>query len=136
MVDLPKVGKSSLINSLKRYRACTTSLTPGAMQGVQVDSKVKLHDCRGMRMVLASGNMTDSSVALRNAIKIENLADPITVVVAIMGRVPRQHLMLQYGVGQFSECVEFMAKLAIRLGKLRKGVVPDRDTAARYCSLS
>ena len=74
MVDLPKVGKSSLINSLKRYRACTTSLTPGAMQGVQVDSKVKLHDCRGMRMVLASGNMTDSSVALRNAIKIENLA--------------------------------------------------------------
>ena len=89
-----------------------------------------------MRMVLASGNMTESSVALRNAIKIENLADPITVVVAIMGRVPRQHLMLQYGVGQFSECVEFMAKLAIRLGKLRKGVVPDRDTAARYCSLS
>ena len=33
VVDLPKVGKSSLINSLKRRRACTTSLTPGAMQG-------------------------------------------------------------------------------------------------------
>ena len=128
------MGKISLINSLKRHRACPTSLTPGAIQEVQVESKVKLHDYPGM--VLASGNMTDSSVALRNAIKIENLADPITVVVAIMGRVPQQDLTLQYGVGQFSECVEFMAKLAIRLGKLRKGVVPDRDTAARYCSLS
>ena len=68
------MGKSSLINSLKRHRTCPTSLTPGAMQGVQVDLKVKLHDYPGM--VLASGNMTDSSVALRNTIKIENQADP------------------------------------------------------------
>ena len=74
MVGLTKVGKISLINSLKRHRACPTSLTPGAIQEVQVESKVKLHDYPGM--VLASGNMTDSSVALRNTIKIENQADP------------------------------------------------------------
>merc|ERR1712032_915595 len=90
---------------------------------------IKLLDCPGM--VLASGNMTDASVALRNAIKVESLTDPITPVMAIMGRVPREHLMLQYGVGTFSDASEFLAKLAISLGKLRKGGVPDRETAAR-----
>merc|ERR1712233_41827 len=62
---------------------------------------------------------------------VESLADPITPVVAIMGRVPREHLMLQYGIGTFSDASEFLAKLAISLGKLRKGGVPDRETAAR-----
>merc|ERR1712032_1362773 len=65
---------------------------------------------------------------------VESLTDPITPVMAIMGRVPREHLMLQYGVGTFSDASEFLAKLAISLGKLRKGGVPDRETAARMVS--
>ena len=111
---------------------CSADALTKAMQEVQLDSKVKLLDCPGM--VLASGNMTDASVALRNAIKVESLADPITPVVAIMGRVPREHLMLQYGIGTFADASEFLAKLAISLGKLRKGGVPDRETAARMVS--
>merc|ERR1712130_137124 len=132
VVGLPNVGKSSLINSMKRSRACPTGSTPGvtkAMQEVQLDSKIKLLDCPGM--VLASGNMTDASVALRNAVKVETLDDPVTPVVAIIARVPRPHLMLQYGVSTFSDTAEFLAKLAISSGKLKKGGVPDRNLAAR-----
>ena len=132
VVGMPNVGKSSLINSLKRSRACQTGATPGVtktMQEVQLDSKIKLLDSPGL--VLASGNMSDASVALRNAVKVETLDDPVTPVVAIISRVPRPHLMMQYGVSTFTDTAEFLAKLAISSGKLKKGGVPDRDMAAR-----
>merc|ERR1712168_1206941 len=115
-----------------RSRACPTGSTPGvtkAMQEVQLDSKIKLLDCPGL--VLASGNMSDASVALRNAVKVETLDDPVTPVVAILGRVPRPHIMMHYGVSTFSDTAEFLAKLAIHMGKLKKGGVPDRNLAAR-----
>ena len=132
VVGMPNVGKSSLINSLKRSRACQTGATPGvtkAMQEVQLDSKIKLLDCPGL--VLASGNMSDASVALRNAVKVETLDDPVTPVVAILGRVPRPHIMMHYRVSTFSDTAEFLAKLAMHMGKLKKGGVPDRNLAAR-----
>ena len=87
MILFSDVGKSSLINSLKRSRACGVGAVPGftrAMQEVQLDSKVKLLDSPGM--VLASGNMTDSSVALRNAVRVDCLDDPVTPVQAILQR--------------------------------------------------
>merc|ERR1712130_616447 len=71
------------------------------------------------------------TVALRNAVKVETLEDPVTPVVAILGRVPRPHIMMHYGVSTFSDTAEFLAKLAIQMGKLKKGGVPDRSLAAR-----
>ena len=58
-----------------------------------IESQVKLLDSPGM--VLASGDMSNSSVALRNAIKVESLEDPITPVDAILSRCPKEQMMLQ-----------------------------------------
>jgi len=132
VVGLPNVGKSSLINSLKRSRACGVGGVPGftrVMQEVQLDSKVKLLDSPGM--VLASGNMTDASVALRNAVKVDCLDDPVTPVQAILQRCPKQQLMLQYNVSDFDGTGEFLSLLARGIGKLKKGGVPDHLMAAR-----
>jgi len=132
VVGMPNVGKSSLINSLKRSKACNVGATPGvtkSMQEVQLDSKVKLLDSPGL--VMAGGNRNDANVALRNAIKLENLEDPVTPVIAILARVPRNHLMLQYNIGHFKDCSEFLAMLANQMGKLKRGGIPDREKAAR-----
>lgn len=132
VVGMPNVGKSSLINSLKRSKACNVGATPGvtkSMQEVRLDSKVKLLDSPGL--VMAGGNRNDASVALRNAVKVESLEDPITPVLAILARVPRNHLMMQYNIGAFQDCSEFLALLAGQMGKLKRGGVPDREKAAR-----
>jgi len=132
VVGLPNVGKSSLINSLKRSKACGVGATPGvtkSMQEVQLDSKVKLLDSPGM--VLASGDMSDSSVALRNAIKIENLEDPITPVEAILNRCPKEQMMLQYGISDYEDTNEFLSLVARSMGRLKRGGVSDQMVAAR-----
>ena len=93
LLGLPNVGKSSIINSLKRSKACLVGATPGitkSMQEVALDSKIILLDSPGM--VLAAGNMSDSSVALRNAIKVESLTDPITPVEAILRRTNKEYV--------------------------------------------
>ncbi|XP_065559043.1 guanine nucleotide-binding protein-like 3 homolog isoform X2 [Artemia franciscana] len=132
VVGLPNVGKSSIINSLKRSKACLVGATPGitkSMQEVALDSKIILLDSPGM--VLAAGNMSDSSVALRNAIKVESLTDPITPVEAILRRTNKEYMMLQYILEDYDTTKDFLCLLAKRIGKLKKGGIPDYEAAAR-----
>lgn len=78
IVGLPNVGKSSLINSLKRCHVVNVGATPGltrSMQEVQLDKNVKLLDCPGVVMLKSVQN--DAFVVLRNCKRIEKLEDPV-----------------------------------------------------------
>ncbi len=132
IVGLPNVGKSSLINSLKRSKACNVGSTPGvtrAMQEVQLDTKVRLLDSPGV--VLASGLKNDASVALRNAIRTDTMEDPITPIEAILQRCPKQQMCLQYSIAPYDNVQEFLGLVAKKIGKLSKGGIPNRDMSAR-----
>ena len=79
IVGLPNVGKSSLINSLKRSHVVNVGSTPGvtrSMQEVQLDRKVKLLDCPGVVMLRSSNSGV--SVALRNCKRVEKMEDPVS----------------------------------------------------------
>nr|XP_040060388.1 guanine nucleotide-binding protein-like 3-like protein isoform X1 [Gasterosteus aculeatus aculeatus] len=131
VVGFPNVGKSSLINSLKRARACNVGATPGVtkcLQQVHLDKHIKLLDCPGIVMATST---TDAAMILRNCVKIEQLVDPLGPVEAILRRCNKAEIMEHYGVPDFHTALEFLAMLARRQGKLRKGGLPDTDKAAK-----
>ncbi|KAK8495692.1 hypothetical protein V6N12_005598 [Hibiscus sabdariffa] len=132
IIGLPNVGKSSLINSLKRCHVVNVGSTPGltrSMQEVQLDKNVKLLDCPGVVMLRSEGN--DSSIALRNCKRIEKLDDPVGPVKEILKLCPERLLVTIYKIPGFQSVDEFLQNVAIVRGKLKKGGIVDVEAAAR-----
>lgn len=92
IVGFPNVGKSSLINSLKRSRACPVASTPGhtrVVQEVSLDKGVKILDCPGIVFDPAMGTAEErlseeevrrrrGEVILRNCVKPELVEDVLS----------------------------------------------------------
>ncbi|XP_021857718.2 guanine nucleotide-binding protein-like NSN1 [Spinacia oleracea] len=132
IVGLPNVGKSSLINSLKRSHVANVGATPGltrSLQEVQLDKNVKLMDCPGV--VMLKSGQSDASVALRNCKRIEKLEDPIAPVKEILNLCPAEVLVTLYKVPTFDTVDDFLFKVATVRGRLKKGGIVDVDAAAR-----
>lgn len=130
VIGYPNVGKSSLINSLKRSRAVSAGATPGVTrnaQEVHLDKNLRLIDCPG---IVFSTNQKNALV-LRNCIKIEQLLDPVSPVETIIKRVGAEPLMVAYGIPAFTNTTEFLAFLCKIRGKYRRGGSFDVEAAAK-----
>ncbi|KAM6499506.1 P-loop containing nucleoside triphosphate hydrolase protein [Amanita muscaria] len=139
VVGYPNVGKSSLINSLKRSKACAVAAQPGHTKEIQ---SVQLE--RGLRIVDSPGVVFDDddfddgkgskkgNVLLRNVVKVEDIEDPNAVVEEILSRTPRETVQKLYKLPEFSSTLEFLTMLALTTGKLLKGGTPDVSAAARH----
>ena len=131
IVGYPNVGKSSLINSLKRTRAVGVAPTPGftkVLQEVRLDKQIRLIDSPGV--IFASADK-DPTLLLRNCIRVEQLEDPVAAVSVLVGRCGRDQLMQVYQIPAFGSPDEFLLHVAQRKGKLLKGGVPDLLSTAK-----
>ncbi|KAF8151643.1 hypothetical protein B0H34DRAFT_728416 [Crassisporium funariophilum] len=138
VVGYPNVGKSSLINSLKRSKVCAVAAQPGHTKDLQ---SIQLE--RGMRIIDSPGVVFDdddfddgkgnkkSSVLLRNVVRVEDVEDPIAVVEEIMARTASETLQKIYNIPEFTSTLEFLTMLALSGGRLLKGGTPDLNSAAR-----
>ncbi|KIK95872.1 hypothetical protein PAXRUDRAFT_349936 [Paxillus rubicundulus Ve08.2h10] len=139
VVGFPNVGKSSLINSLKRSKACAVAAQPGHtkdLQTVQLERGIKIIDSPGVVFDEDEDNSDTSqrqkgSILLRNVVKVEDVDDPIAVVVEILARTERATLQKIYNLPDFSNALEFITMLALKNGRLLKGGTPDVLSAAR-----
>jgi len=60
------------------------------MQEVALDSKIMLLDSPGI--VMATGDASDTTIALRNALRIDNLEDAIAPVEVILKRTGKEYV--------------------------------------------
>lgn len=131
VVGFPNTGKSSIINSLKRSKACYVGATPGItrqMQEVILDKQIRLLDSPGVVMATAT---SDTAMVLKNCVRLEAVEDITEPVEAILKRCNKQQMMLRYCIPNYDTPAEFLSVLAQRLGKFKKGGTPDINKAAR-----
>ncbi|XP_042053532.1 guanine nucleotide-binding protein-like NSN1 [Salvia splendens] len=132
IVGLPNVGKSSIVNRLKKSHVVDVGATPGltrTMQEVHLDKNIKLLYCPGLAMLTSAAN--DASIALRNCKRIEKLDDPIGPVKEILKICPDNVLVTLYKIPSFDSVDDFLEKVATVRGKLKKGGGVDVDATAR-----
>eukprot|EP01080_Neovahlkampfia_damariscottae_P001209 gene1209-11299_t len=131
IIGYPNVGKSSVINSLKRTKSAKVGSTPGVTSKAQefyLDKHIKLLDSPGI--IFSSGQL-DSDIILRNAIRIEKLSDPILPVVAIINRCRKEQLNQKYNIENFKSPEDFLNQLANKRGKIKKGGAPNIEETAK-----
>lgn len=137
ILGIPNVGKSSVVNSLKRNQVCNVGATPGltkSIQTISLDKHIRLLDSPGVvfaKNTVVEGDHMSSILALRNAIKIENLSDPTLPIEALLNRISRQDLMTFYRLTNFDTPKEFLGLVAKRFGKMLKGGILDLNSAAK-----
>jgi len=76
IIGYPNVGKSSIINSLKKSKAAAVSSVPGYtknIQEIQLDGQVRLLDSPGVVMSKDS----EEKLVLKNIIKVNDVVDPM-----------------------------------------------------------
>lgn len=119
VIGFPNVGKSSIINSLKRKRAAGVSSKAGftrSLQEIEIDSKVKIIDSPGV--ILSNDN--ESLLVLRNQANPSEVKDPITPIEAILERVHKNQLLKIYRIAQFDNSQSFLYNVAVAKGKFKK----------------
>jgi nuclear GTP-binding protein len=129
IIGYPNVGKSSIINALKRSRAVGVSPRPGfttSMQEVVLDRNVRLLDSPGVVF-------DDQSTLLGNCVDAESVDDPIPPVDALLKRCNPQSLMMTYNIQAFpkGDTMTFLSMVARSYGRVLKGGIPDKIGAAR-----
>ncbi|KAL8270937.1 hypothetical protein Esti_005149 [Eimeria stiedai] len=132
----PNVGKSSIINFLKSKQVCKAAPIPGqtrVWQYVALTSKLYLIDCPGI-VPMSSEAGDDTAKVLRGVVRPERISTPEEHIGAVLERVKREALLVRYGLDPkttWADQEEFLALLAVRFGKLKKGGEPDISTTAR-----
>jgi nuclear GTP-binding protein len=134
IVGIPNVGKSSIINSLKRRKACQVGANPGitrTMQEVEIDSNIKIIDSPGIIFQRPKTESPDEFFALKNAQHINTVQDPFPLAADILKRATVMYFCKLYDITEYRSPEEFLAKKGVKMGKLIRGGVPDVRSAAR-----
>lgn len=130
-IGYPNVGKSSIINTLKKKAVCKAAPIPGetkVWQYITLMRRIYLIDCPGI--VPPSARDTESQKVLKGIVRVEHLSDPAQHIQFLLDRVRKEYLVRTYGIQDWSSSEDFLTQLARKAGKLHRGGEADFRTVA------
>ncbi|KAM0788791.1 hypothetical protein ACM66B_002880 [Microbotryomycetes sp. NB124-2] len=130
-IGYPNVGKSSIINTLKKKAVCKTAPIPGetkVWQYITLMRRIYLIDCPGI--VPPSARDTESQKVLKGTVRVEHLSSPAEHIPYLLSRVRPEYLTRTYGVKDWTDAEHFLGMVATKMGKLHRGGEPDLRTIA------
>lgn len=138
-IGYPNVGKSSIINTIKKKKVCTVAPIPGetkVWQYITLMRRIYLIDCPGVVPVSAKDSDTDT--VLKGVVRVENLYTPAEHIPELLRRVRPEYIERTYGldhreggwVGEEGATI-MLSAIAKKSGKLLKGGEPDQEAAAK-----
>ncbi|POI23867.1 hypothetical protein CIB84_012385, partial [Bambusicola thoracicus] len=136
LVGFPNVGKSSIINSIKKDRVCDVGPARGvtkSMQAVRIDKQMKILDSPS---IVADPTNSAVTLALRSIIHTGescsvNMVKAVKAVDAVLNHCNKQQVMMFYSIPDFKNTEELLSLLAQKRGMLKKGGVPDIENVAK-----
>lgn len=96
-IGYPNVGKSSVINSLKKRKVCKAASVPGetrVWQYVALTKRIYLIDCPGV--VYFNEGKDATEVVLKGCIRAEKLDDATYYIPALLSRIKPDILLKLY----------------------------------------
>jgi len=130
-IGYPNVGKSSIINTLKKKKVCKTAPIPGetkVWQYVTLMRKIYLIDCPGV--VYPSAD-SETDIVLKGVVRVENLQEPAEHIGEVLKRVKKEYITKTYKVSNWDDTEDFLDKFCKKSGRLLKGGEPDVNTVAK-----
>ncbi|KAF5099885.1 hypothetical protein D0Z00_001477 [Geotrichum galactomycetum] len=131
-IGYPNVGKSSIINTLRKKKVCNVAPIPGetkVWQYITLMKKIFLIDCPGI--VPPSAKDTETDILFRGVVRVEHVSNPEQFIPAMLERCKQQHLERTYEISGWTSAGEFLEMIARKHGRLLKGGEPDETGVAK-----
>uniref|UniRef100_H2YBI1 Nucleolar GTP-binding protein 2 n=1 Tax=Ciona savignyi TaxID=51511 RepID=H2YBI1_CIOSA len=130
-IGYPNVGKSSIINTLRRKKVCKVAPLAGetkVWQYITLMKRIFLVDCPG---IVHPCGETETEIILKGVVSLEYVTDADQHIGEILRRVKREYMAKQYLITQWEDAEDFLEQMARRTGKLLKKGVPDVKSVAK-----
>ncbi|CAG8500805.1 14951_t:CDS:10 [Funneliformis mosseae] len=131
-IGYPNTGKSSIINTLRNKKVCNVAPIPGetkVWQYITLMKRIYLIDCPGI--VPPSLEDSETDIVLKGVVRVENLKTPEDYIQKILEIVRKEYIQRTYEVREWTDHVDFLARLAQKYGKLLKKGEPDLGTVSK-----
>ena len=139
VIGFPNVGKSSVINALKRRSVLSVSAHAGSTKSttsVDLKKSVKILDCPGIITAQTSGTSWKKSInnyVLINAVNVHDVENPVGVFEDIVYKVKMQTILDHFSLDLIpgESCTGLLERIGRGLGKILPGGVIDVDATAQ-----